>query len=153
MVSKAAVDEAAKRAAARRASLGPVNIRKCQIIAIRIGGERASADSRPSQKNTTLLPRYKLDEINAGRVLKRGSFSTISFATIREVRSIVAADSSNDDDDEPDHQLAQDKKLLSDSLIMEGSKDARYGYAMKVGTYISVFVLSMRARCSHPPRA
>ena len=143
MVSKAAVDEAAKRAAARRASLGLVNIRKCQIIAVRIGGERASTagtgGSHPSQ-NTTLLPRFKLDEINAGRVLKRGKFGTI-----REIRSIVAADSSNDDDDEPDHQLAQDKKLLSDSTLLKGSKDARYGYAMKVGTYISIFVLSMRA--------
>lgn len=141
MVSKAAVDEAAKRAAARRASLGLVNIRKCQIIAVRIGGERASTagtgGSHPSQ-NTTLLPRFKLDEINAGRVLKRGKFGTI-----REIRSIVAADSSNDDDDEPDHQLAQDKKLLSDSTLLKGSKDARY--AMKVGTYVSIFVLSMRA--------
>ena len=79
-------------------------------------GEGASAEgtggSRPSQ-NTALLPKFKLGEINAGRVLQRGSFGTI-----REIRSIrcdcdgtlVCADSS--DDDEPDRQLAQDKKLL-----------------------------------------
>ena len=145
MVSKAALDEAAKRAAVRRASLGPVDIQKCQRIAAEIG-EGASAEgtggSRPSQ-NTALLPKFKLGEINAGRVLQRGSFGTI-----REIRSIrcdcdgtlVCADSS--DDDEPDRQLAQDKKLLADSLIMEGSKDVRY--AMKVGSYNSVFVLSMR---------
>ena len=121
-VSNAALDEAAKR----RASVGTVDADKCRRIAVEIG-----EDSLPSQ--IALLPSFQLSEINAGRVLQRGSFGTV-----REIRSIEAV---NDDDNEPDQQL-QDKKLLADSLLLEGSTDARY--AIKVGAHVAKFFISSR---------
>ena len=121
-VSNAALDEAAKRSA----SVSTVDADKCRRIAVEIG-----KDSLQSQ--IALLPSFQLSEINAGRVLQRGSFGTV-----REIRSIEAV---NDDDDEPDQQL-QDKKLLADSLHLEGSTDARY--VIKVGAHVAVFVIPPR---------
>ena len=119
--SKAALDEAAKR---RQASTGStVDVEKCQRIAsaIEVGEGAPKEGTVDSRSPQITLPRFKLDEISAGRVLQRGSFGTI-----REIRQANV-------DDEPDLRLAQDKKLLSDSLLLEGSKDVRY--AMKVGAY------------------
>ena len=142
-VSKAAVEEASKR---RRASLGLVNIQKSQRLAVELGegdSSEGTAGSCPSQ--IALLPKFKLSDIDVGRVLKRGSSGSI-----REIRSrrgscggtLASSDSSNVDDDEPDQQFARDKKLLADSLHLEGSTDARY--VIKVGAHVAVFVIPPR---------